>query len=135
MKEQLHVAVVATLVALCMSVQAADSAGEQFTAWERFKAYAHHENEVAASEGHKLILATDQRIADLKKAAASATTDFKARYDTEIKSLQASKNEAQAHLEKMRNASAAAWESTRSGFAAAYRDLHQAYDKAAMAQK
>jgi hypothetical protein len=107
----------------------------ELTAWERFKAYSHHEKEIAVKEGRRLIAATDKKIADLKAAAKSAGKEAKAGYDADVKALESKKKEAQAHLDKMSNATAAGWDATKEGFAAAYRDLHHAYNKAAAAAK
>jgi hypothetical protein len=122
----------AILTVLAVGAHAAEQgASHQLTAWERFKAYAHHEKGVAVQEGKKLIAATDRRIAEMKKQAHGANQEAKKAIDADVRALEAKKKDAQAHLERMAQSSANAWDATKEGFANAYRDLHQAYDKAA----
>lgn len=114
---------------LTVGAQAADS-GTQLTAWERFKAYAHHEKDVAVKEGHKLIAATDRHLDEMKRHAKASAKETQAAWKADMDALEAKKKAAQAHLDKMAQSSGEAWDATKHGFANAYKDLHQAYDKA-----
>jgi uncharacterized protein YicC (UPF0701 family) len=123
------------LSGLAIGASATEATGQQLTAWDRFKTYAHTEQEIAVQEGKKLIAATERQIADLKAKAKTSGKEVKAAYEADIKMLEAKMKEAQAHLDKMSKASASAWDSTKEGFSNAYRDLHQAYDKSVAAAK
>lgn len=122
-------------VGLVIGAHAADQKGTNLTTWERFKAYSHTEKEIATQEGKKLIAATDRQIDEMKKQAKTADKKTRAAYEAEIKTLEAKKKDAKAHLDKMTKASANSWDAAKEGFANAYRDLHQAYDKAALEAK
>lgn len=120
----------ALFAALTVAAQAADSAGTQLTVWERFKAYAHHEKDVAVKEGHKLIAATDRQLDEMKGHAKASAKETKAAWKADMDALEGKKKVAKAHLDKMARSSSGAWDATKDGFANAYKDLHQAYDKA-----
>jgi hypothetical protein len=49
--------------------------------------------------------------------------------------LQQKKKEAQVQLAKMEKSASGAWDATKEGFTNAFRDLHQAYEKAVAAAR
>ena len=106
---------------------------EELTAWERFKAYAHHEKEVAVKEGHKLLAATDKKLETMKAQTKQANQQTRAAIQADVDALEAKRKADKEHLDKLQASSAEAWAATREGFSNAYRDLHQAYDKAKVA--
>lgn len=125
----------AMFAAMTVGAQAAGDQGTQLTAWERFKAYAHHEKAVAVKEGRKLIAATDSQLEAMKQQAKNAKQETVAAHKANMAELEAKKKATQAELDKMGQSTAVAWEATKEGFANAYKELHQAYDKARAAAK
>ena len=105
------------------------------TAWEKIKSFAHESKKEAVAEGKKAIAATDKQISNLKKDVAKSTGEAKALHETNMKDLQAKRKVAQAELVKMQKSAANTWDATKEGFSNAYKDLHQAYEKAAAAAK
>lgn len=100
------------------------------TAWEKIKSFAHESKKEAVAEGKKMIAATDKQIAELKKETAKATGEAKKAHEQNMKELQAKRKVAQAELDKMQKSAANTWDATKEGFSNAYKDLHQAYEKA-----
>jgi Skp family chaperone for outer membrane proteins len=103
------------------------------TAWEKIKSYAHDRKTEAVAEGKKMIAATDRQIAALKKEIAQSTGEARKAHEQNMKELQAKRQVAQAELVKMQKSAARTWDATKEGFSNAYRDLQQAYEKAASA--
>lgn len=101
------------------------------SAWERVKRFAHAQKESALTEGRKLVDATDKQIAALGKDAKHATAETKAAHEKNMAELRRAREKAHAELGRMQASGADAWNATRDGFSAAYRALHQAYEKAA----
>ena len=105
------------------------------TAWEKIKSFAHESKKEAVAEGKKAIAATDKQIAALKKDIGKSTGEAKVAHEKNMKELQAKRKVAQAELGKMQKSAANTWDATKEGFSNAYKDLHQAYEKAAAAAK
>jgi hypothetical protein len=110
---------------------AKDVSKETAEAWDTVKAYTVEKKNEAVAYGKKLVRETDAKIDELQAKAAKASGDTKARYDKEIESLKAKRAQASKKLDEMAKASGAAWESAKQGFADAYKDLHEAFRKAA----
>ena len=85
--------------------------------WDNVKTYTVEKKEEAVAYGKKLVRETDRQINGLEKSAA--------------KELHAKRLQAGKKLDEMSKASAAAWEEAKNGFADAYKDLRQAYERAA----
>ena len=85
----------------------------------------------AVAYGKKLVRETDGKIKELEVKASKASGDTKALYNREIKDLKVKRSQASKKLDELGKASGAAWDSAKNGFADAYKDLHEAYDKAA----
>ncbi|MGH8691808.1 MAG: hypothetical protein ACREUS_12365 [Burkholderiales bacterium] len=100
-------------------------------AWDTLKAYTVDKKNDAVGYGRKLVRDTDRKIKELEGKAAKASGEVKAQYDREIKDLKARRAKASKKLDEMGTATGAAWDSAKDGFADAYRELHEAYDKAA----
>jgi hypothetical protein len=100
-------------------------------AWDTVKSYTVEKKDEAVSYGRKLVRETDRGIHDLERDAAKASGEIKAQRDRDIKELKAKRAQAAKKLDEMGKATASAWDSAKDGFADAYKDLHQAYDKAA----
>ena len=103
--------------------------------WERIKGYAHTEKEAAVADGKKVLDEIDAKIEDMKNQAAQAKGETKAAYERNLADLKVKRAEAQKHMEHMQKSGTEAWHATRDGFANAYKDLHQAFDKAVAAAK
>jgi hypothetical protein len=99
-------------------------------AWDAVKAYTVDKQKDAVAYGRKLVRETDAKIDALEREAAKASGEVKAQRDRDIKELKAKRAQAAKKLDEMGKASASAWDSAKDGFADAYKDLHQAYDKA-----
>ena len=100
-------------------------------AWDTVKAYTVDKKKDAVAYGQKLVRETDREIKALERKASKASGEIKAQYDSEIKDLKAKRAQTAKKLDEMGKASGAAWDSAKNGFADAYKDLHEAYDKAA----
>ncbi|MGH8724810.1 MAG: hypothetical protein ACREU1_08110 [Burkholderiales bacterium] len=100
-------------------------------AWDTLKSYTVDKKNDAVGYGRKLVRDTDRKIKELEGKAAKASGEVKAQYDREIKDLKARRAKASKKLDEMGKATGAAWDSAKDGFADAYRELHEAYDKAA----
>jgi hypothetical protein len=98
--------------------------------WNSIKAYSVDKKAEGTAYGKKLLKDMDDGIAKLEAKASKATGDTKAAYDKEIRDLKASRDKASAKLDHWGKQSGAAWDEAKNGFADAYRDLHQAYEKA-----
>lgn len=101
--------------------------------WEKIKSYAHERKAEAVAEGKKMIAATDKQIAELKKEVAKSTGEARKAHEQNMKELQAKRKVAQAELNKMQKSAARTWDATKEGFSNAYKDLQEAYEKAASA--
>jgi len=99
-------------------------------AWDAVKAYTVDKQKDAVAYGRKLVRETDAKISALEREAATASGEIKAQRDRDIKELKAKRAQAAKKLDEMGKATASAWDSAKDGFADAYKDLHQAYDKA-----
>jgi hypothetical protein len=58
MKKFWRLVALTVFASLAIGASATAATGQQLTAWERFKTYAHGEKEIAVQEGKKLIAAT-----------------------------------------------------------------------------
>lgn len=106
-------------------------AKETGEAWEAVKAYTVEKKTDAVAYGKKIVGETDARIKDLEAQAAKASGETKAAHEKNLQELKAKREQAAAKLDEMGKATAAAWDTTKQGFADAYKDLRQAYDRAA----
>ena len=99
-------------------------------AWDTVKAYTVDKQKDAVAYGRKLVRETDREIGTLERKASKASGEAKAQFERDIRELKAKRAEASKKLDEMGKASATAWDDAKNGFADAYKDLHQAYDKA-----
>lgn len=98
--------------------------------WEQVKSYTHEKKTEVVAEGKKMIAATDKKIDALKADAAKSSGEVKKAHEQNMKELQAKRHAAQLELDKMEKSASHTWSATKEGFHQAYKDLHQAYDKA-----
>jgi hypothetical protein len=84
----------------------------------------------AVTHGKKLMREADTKIKKLEEKASKTSGETKAAYDKEIKELKAKRAQTAKKLDDMGKASASSWDATKQGFADAYKDMHQAYEKA-----
>jgi len=68
----------------------------------------------------------DARIDEWKAKSDEATADAKIKYQTKVDELKEEKQEAQAWLEKVSDASEDAWDSLKDGFSEAYKKMKSA---------
>jgi hypothetical protein len=104
-------------------------------AWEKFKTFAHAQKKDAVAEGKRLMAETEKKIQALKKEARHSSAETKAAHEKNMADLEAKKKAAQAELARMEKAAAGAWGATQEGVSSAYRNLQEAYDKAAASAK
>jgi len=100
-------------------------------AWDTVRSYTVDKKNDAVAYGKKLVRQTDQEISALEKRAANASGEAKAQFQADAKELKAKRAEASKKLDQMGKSSSAAWDEAKNGFADAYKDLQEAYDKAA----
>ena len=110
---------------------AADVSKKTGEAWDTLKSYSVEKKNDAVAYGRKLVRATDAKIKDLQAKAANASGDTKSTYEREVKDLKVKRAQAGKKLDEMGKASGAAWDGAKNAFADAYKDLHDAYEKAA----
>ena len=123
-------AVVLYQAPLVAQTTAKDVSKKTADAWDAVKAYTVEKKNDAVAYGKNLVRETDGKIKQLEGKASKASGDTKALYEREIKDLKAKRAQASKKLDEMGKASGAAWDSAKNGFADAYKDLHEAYDKA-----
>jgi len=100
-------------------------------AWDTVKAYTVEKKNEAVAYSKKLVSESDTKIKQLEAKASKASGDTKVEYDKVVKDLKAKRLQASKKLDEMGKATGAAWDSAKEGFADAYKDLHEAYEKAA----
>ena len=100
-------------------------------AWDTVKSYSAEKKNDAVAYGRKLVRAADAKIKGLEGKVANASGDTKSAYERELKDLKAKRAQAWKKLDEMGKASGAAWDGAKNAFADAYKDLSEAYDKAA----
>ena len=99
--------------------------------WDTLKAFGANKKQEAVEFGKGLLKETDVKISQLKEKTVKLSDEAKAQYEKDLQTLKPVRDRAGIKLDEMKKASLSAWESTKKGFADAYKDLHQAYDKAA----
>lgn len=104
-------------------------------AWDTVKAYTVEKKNDAVAYSKKLVSEADAKIKRLEAKASKASGDTKAQYDKAVKDLKTKRAQASKKLDEMGKATGSAWDSAKDGFADAYKDLHEAYEKAAAAFK
>ena len=85
--------------------------------------------------GKKLMGDLDVKIKDLEGQISRDTGAAKADAQRQMKELKVKRAETSKKLDELGRATAQSWESTKRGFADSYKDLQQAYDKAAASLK
>lgn len=106
-------------------------ASQASEAWDNIKGYTLEKKTEAVAYGKKLMKETDARIDQLEVKATQATGEAKAQYQKEVQELKVMRANTAAKLDTMAKETGAAWNDTKQGFADAYKDLQQAYNKAA----
>ncbi len=109
----------------------AKDANKAADAWDTVKAYTVEKKAEAVAYGKKLVREIDTKVKGLEAKASEASGDAKAQYGREIKELKTKRTEVSKKLDEMGRASSSAWEAARDGFADAYKDLHEAFERAA----
>jgi uncharacterized protein HemX len=98
---------------------------------EKVQAAKHENKSEAVAEGKKLVAAIDEKIEALKKDVSKSNAEVKKAHEANMKELQAKRKAAAAELDKLEKSAAGTWDATKQGFSKAYKDLQDAYDKAA----
>ena len=104
-------------------------------AWDTVKAYTVEKKNEAVAYSKKLVSESDTKIKELEARASKASGDTKVQYDKAVKNLKAKRAQTSKKLDEMGKATGTAWDSAKNGFADAYKDLHEAYEKAVAAFK
>ena len=98
---------------------------------EAIRDYTVERKDEAVAHARKLASDLDTKIKELEAQASKQTGEAKTRLQAQIKDLKAKRDAAGARLNDLTRASKASWDRAKEGFANAYRDLAQAYEKAA----
>ena len=98
---------------------------------EAIRDYTVEKKDEAVAYARKLVADLDARIKELEAEASKQTGEARAKVQEQIKDLKAKRAAASRKLEELTRASRASWEHAKQGFADAYRDLAQAFEKAA----
>jgi hypothetical protein len=98
---------------------------------EAIRDYTVERKDEAVAHAKKLAADLDAKIKELEAQASKQTGEAKAKLQERIKDLKAKRDAATGKLNELTRASKASWERAKEGFANAYRDLAQAYDRAA----
>jgi uncharacterized coiled-coil DUF342 family protein len=98
---------------------------------EAIRDYTVERKDEAVAHARKLASDLDAKIKELEAQAAKRTGEAKAKLQEQIKDLKAKRDEASRKLNDLTRASRASWDRAKEGFADAYRDLAQAYARAA----
>lgn len=124
--------VVAAMPAVVSAPMSAQDVGKKATeTGEAIRDYTVERKDEAVAHARKLAADLDAKIKELESQAANQTGEAKAKLQEQIKDLRAKRDAARAKLNELTRASKASWERAKEGFANAYRDLAQAYEKAA----
>jgi len=102
---------------------------------ERMKSYTVEKKNEAVAYGKKLVSDLDVKIKELEGQVARDTSATKAEAQRQLKELKARRAETSKKLDDLGRASAQSWDSVKQGFSDAYKDLQQAYGKAAASLK
>jgi hypothetical protein len=98
---------------------------------EAIRDYTVERKDEAVAHAKKLAADLDVKLKELEAQASKQTGEAKAKLQAQIKDLKAKRDAAGARLNELTRASRASWDRAKEGFANAYRDLAQAYEKAA----
>lgn len=98
---------------------------------EAIRDYTVERKDEAVAHARKLAADLDAKIKELEAQASKQTGEAKAKLQAQIKDLKTKRDAAGAKLNELTRASKASWERAKEGFATAYRDLAEAYEKAA----
>ena len=98
---------------------------------EAIRDYTVERKDEAVAHARKLAADLDAKIKELEAQASKQTGEAKAKLQEQIKDLKTKRGAAGAKLNELTRASKASWERAKEGFANAYRDLAEAYEKAA----
>jgi hypothetical protein len=93
--------------------------------------YSVEKKDEAVAHAKKATADLGARIKELEAQAAKQTGELKARSQEQIKDLKTKRAKASQKATELGRATKASWERAKEGFADAYRDLANAYDKAA----
>jgi DNA-binding transcriptional MerR regulator len=98
---------------------------------EAIRDYTVERKDEAVAHAKKLASDLDVKIKELEAQASKQTGEAKSKLQERIKDLKEKRDAASRKLNELTRASKASWERAKEGFADAYRDLAQAYDRAA----
>jgi len=98
---------------------------------EAIRDYTVERKDQAVAHARKLSNDLEVKIKELEAKASRASGETKVKAQQQIDELKQKRDQAQKKLAELKEASAASWDAAKTGFADAYRDLRQAYDKAA----
>ena len=93
--------------------------------------YTVERKDQAVAKARKLSADLEGKIKQLEGKASKATGEAKTGAQKQLDELKDKREQTKKKLAEMKDASAASWDAAKTGFVDAYRDLHQAYDKAA----
>jgi ferritin len=98
---------------------------------EAIRDYTVERKDEAVAHAKKLATDLDAKIKELEARASKQTGEARAKLQEQLKDLKAKRDAASRKLNDLTRASKASWDRAKEGFADAYRDLAQAYARAA----
>ena len=98
---------------------------------EAIRDYTVERKDQAVAQARKLSGDLEKQIKQLETKASRATGEAKTTAQKQLDELKDKREQTRKKLAEMKDASAASWDAAKHGFVDAYRDLRQAYDKAA----
>ncbi len=93
--------------------------------------YTVERKDQAVAQARKLSGELESKIKRLETKVSRATGEAKAAGQKQLDELKQKREQTQKKLAELKDASAGSWDAAKQGFVDAYRDLRQAYDKAA----
>ncbi len=93
--------------------------------------YTVERKDQAVAQARKLSSDLEGRIKQLERKASRATGEAKTAAQKQVDELKDKREQTKKKLAEMKDASGASWDAAKQGFVDAYRDLHQAYERAA----
>ncbi len=98
---------------------------------EAIRDYTVERKDQAVAQARKLSNDLEARIKQLERKASRASGEAKTTAQKQLDELRDKRAQTKKKLAEMKDASSASWDTAKQGFVDAYRDLRQAYDRAA----
>jgi septal ring factor EnvC (AmiA/AmiB activator) len=98
---------------------------------EAIRDYTVERKDQAVAQARKLSSELEAQIKQLETKASRATGEARTTAQKELDEVKQKREQTRKKLAELKGASSASWDAAKQGFVDAYRDLRQAYDRAA----